>query len=77
MTFVVLLTFANSLDPDQALQNIQPDLGRRVVRKPGLQHHMGLDARNHDFGASEQQRRRPACADGQSEQHLCNLLSEK
>ena len=40
------------------------------ARKPGLQYHMGLDARNPDFVACEQQRRRPACASTQSDQCL-------
>ena len=47
------------------------------ARKPGFQHHMGLDARNQDFVACEQQRRRPACASAQSGQRLCYALSEK
>ena len=47
------------------------------ARKPGLQHHIGLDARNPDSVACEQQRRRPACANAQSNQQLWYSLSEK
>ena len=45
-------------------------------RKPGLQHHIGLDARSPDFVACEQQRRRPACASAQSDLRLCYSLSK-
>ena len=38
---------------------------------------MGFDARNSDFAACEQQRRRPVCAFVQSDQYLCYSLSEK
>ena len=38
---------------------------------------MGLDARKPDFVACEQQRRRPAGAYAQSDQHLCFSLSGK
>ena len=38
---------------------------------------IGLDARDPDFDACEQQRRRPACASAQSDQHLFYSLSEK
>ena len=37
------------------------------ARKHGLQHHMGLNARNPDFVACEHQMRRPACASTQSD----------
>ena len=47
------------------------------ARKPGLQHFMGLNARNPGFVAYEQQRCRPACASTQSDQRLCYSLSEK
>ena len=47
------------------------------ARKPGLQDHMGLDVRNPDFAACEQQRCRPACASAQSDQHLYYSLFEK
>ena len=47
------------------------------ARKPGLQHHTGLDVRNPDFVAWEQQRRRPACMSMQSAQRLCYSLSKK
>ena len=43
------------------------------ARKRGLQHHKGLDARNNDFVAGEQQRHRPA----QFDQRLCYSLSKK
>ena len=46
------------------------------ARKPGLQHHMGLNAINPDFDACEQQRRRPACVFAQPDQHLCYSLFE-
>ena len=46
------------------------------ARKHGLQHHMGLNARNPDFVAYEQQRRRPACMGAQSDQRLYYSLSE-
>ena len=42
------------------------------ARKHGLQHHIGLDVRNHDFVACGQQD-----ADAQSDQCLCYWLSEK
>ena len=41
------------------------------AKKPGLQHHMGLDARNSDVVACKQQMRRPACASVRSDRHLC------
>ena len=47
----------------------------RHIARPGLQHHLGLDARNPDFVACEQQRRRSACASTQSDQRLCHSLS--
>ena len=47
-----------------------------VARKPGPQHHMGLDARNPDFVPCEQQRRRPACVSAQSDQRLYFSPSE-
>ena len=43
--------------------------------KPGLQHHMGIAARNPDFVACEQQRHRPACAFALSDQRHCYSLS--
>ena len=43
------------------------------ARKPRLQH----DARNPDFVACEQQRRRSDCASAQSDQRFCYSLSEK
>ena len=46
------------------------------ARKPELQHQIGLDARNPDFVACEQQGRRSACASVQSDQRLCYLVSE-
>ena len=46
------------------------------ARKPGLQHHTGLNARNADLDNCEQQMRRPACASVQSDQRLCYLLLE-
>ena len=46
------------------------------ARKPGLQHHIGLDIGNPDFAACEQQVCRPACASAQSDQHPCYSLSE-
>ena len=52
-------------------------MSKSVARKPGLQHHMGLNMRNRDFVACEQQRRRPACASAQTDQPLCYSLSEK
>ena len=42
--------------------------------KPGLQHYMGLDARNPDFVACKQQSQRAACASAQSHQRLCYSL---
>ena len=47
------------------------------ARKPWLKNHIGLDARNPDFVAWEQQRRRPACASTQSDLRLCYSLSKK
>ena len=56
------------LDPVQARSQAE-------ASKPGLQHHMGIDARNPDFVTCEQQRRRPGCAFAQSDQRYCNSLS--
>ena len=50
--------------------------GQAEPMKHGLQHHMGLDTRNHHFVASEHQMRRPACASAQSGQRLHYSLSE-
>ena len=47
------------------------------VRKPGLQHHMGLNVRNTDFVACDQRRDKPACASAQTDQYLYNLLFVK
>ena len=41
------------------------------ARKPGLQHHMGLDAINPDFVACKQQRCRSVCVYAQYDQPLC------
>ena len=38
---------------------------------------MGLDVRKPVFGVCKQQRRRPACASPQSDQHLCYWLNLK
>ena len=40
-------------------------------------YHIGHDAREPDFVACEQQKRRPACAFTQSDQHLCYSVSGK
>ena len=62
------------MDPDQIALRVHGLCfqvpSQAVARKPGLQHHMGLDARNCDFVDCEQQRSRPACADVQSDQRL-------
>ena len=40
-------------------------------------YHIGHDGRQPDFVACEQQKRRPACAFAQSDQHLCYSVSGK
>ena len=47
------------------------------ARKPGIQHHIGLDTNSPDFVACKQQRGRPACASTQTGQRLCYSLSEQ
>ena len=47
------------------------------ARKHGLQHNLGLGARNPGVIACEQEWRRQDCASAQSDQRLCYSLSEK
>ena len=62
--------FIPPLDPHkqcihQMLRLTQPR-SQAEAGKPGLKHHMSLDARYPDFVVCEQQRCRPACASAQS-----------